>query len=422
MRRTPISLFLIISCTTLVLAAEPAPVNDTGDGFTLDNAVSAALGKNPELRVFEASIASAKGGVATARAIPNPELSVAPGMKRIHEGGAAMNEFHANVELSQLIEFPGKRALRVAIAERNVAVARVAIEGFRFQLSAKVRQAFYELLAAQKTVELRKEQVGAAQTFVASAVKRTESGYASDFEIVKSQSEVIAAKKALSEAEGRVVAAQVDLNTLMGCSPSVALEVRGSLEGSAPAGSKADHLALAMAKNPSLRTQYLQAETAGLNLRATRFGKRPDFAVGPQVEYTRSEKIYGIGVTVALPLWNKKEGEIQTATADERKAVAEIEKLRLEITGAVTKATANLQVARDQLTLYTPKFLSKLKTFVAQAQESYAKNSTTLIIYLDAKRTYFDTLSDYYEALGKVAACRAQLESAVGVPLDTTKP
>lgn len=420
MRRTPISLLLIISCATLALAAEP--VNDTGGGFTLDRAVATALGNNPELRVFEAGIASAKGGVATARAIPNPELSVAPGMKRIQEGGAAMNEFHGNVELSQTVEFPGKRALRVAIAQRNVAVARVAIEGFRFQLSAKVRQAFYELLAAQKTVELRKEQVGAAQTFVASAVKRTESGYGSDFEIVKSQAEVIAAKRALSEADGRVVAAQVDLNTLMGRSPSAALEVQGALEGLAPGAAKADYLALAMTKNPSLRTQYLQAETAGLNLRATRLGKRPDFAVGPQVEYTRTEKVFGIGVSVALPLWNKKEGEIQTATADERKAVAEIDKLRQEIAGAVTKATVNLQVARDQLTLYTPEFLGKLKTFVAQAQESYAKNSTTLIIYLDAKRTYFDTLSDYYEALGKVGASRAQLESAVGVPLDTTKP
>ena len=74
-----------------------------------------------------------------------------------------------------------------------------------------------------------------------------------------------------------------------------------------------------MARNPSLRALGVQAEAAGLTLRSTRFGRRPDFAVGPQVEYTKNEQIYGLGVTIALPFWDKKQGEIQTATAEQQK-------------------------------------------------------------------------------------------------------
>ena len=61
---------------------------------------------------------------------------------------------------------------------------------------------------------------------------------------------------------------------------------------------------------------------------------------------------------------------------------------------------------------------------MAQAEQGYAQNATTLLIYLDAKRTYFDTLANYYDALGNVAEKRAELESAVGVPLDlpTSQP
>jgi outer membrane protein TolC len=77
-----------------------------------------------------------------------------------------------------------------------------------------------------------------------------------------------------------------------------------------------------------------------------------------------------------------------------------------------------LDLAKEQLALYSPKFLDRLKAFVRQAEEGYAQSATTLIIYLDAKRTYFDTLTDYYEALGNVARARAELESAVGVPLE----
>jgi outer membrane protein TolC len=114
----------------------------------------------------------------------------------------------------------------------------------------------------------------------------------------------------------------------------------------------------------------VQAEAAGLTLRSTRFGRRPDFAIGPQLEYTRDEQIYGLGVTVALPFWDRKQGEIQTATAEQKRALAEIEKTRLEIAGAVTKATNNLRLAREQLSLYTPAFLDRLKSLVAQAEKS----------------------------------------------------
>jgi hypothetical protein len=78
-------------------------------------------------------------------------------------------------------------------------------------------------------------------------------------------------------------------------------------------------------------------------------------------------------------------------------------------------------VARDQLALYQPGFFDKLRAFVRQAEEGYAQSATTLIIYLDAKRTYFEALTGYYEALGRVAESRADLESAVGVPLEIKK-
>jgi outer membrane protein TolC len=106
------------------------------------------------------------------------------------------------------------------------------------------------------------------------------------------------------------------------------IEISGTLEKIAPRGGSADFLALAMARNPAIRAQQLQAQRAGLSLRATRFGRRPDFAIGPSVEYLKDEQTYGVGVTLALPLWDQKKGEIQTATAEQEKAFAELEKLR----------------------------------------------------------------------------------------------
>jgi outer membrane protein, heavy metal efflux system len=401
----------------LSLTVAVVPSLRAGDALTLSAAVAEAQRNNPELSVLQASVASAEGGVRTAKAWQNPELTVAPGVRQLKEG-ATENIFHGEFELSQLFLFPGKRQLLVALARRNVEISKVALEAFRFQLATSVRKIFYERLAAEQILKLRGEQIESAQTFYEAAVKRAESGYASDFETVKGQADLIDAQKLARAAEGESAAARIELNTLLGRQPSAPLQVTGDLEATLPRRAAGSYVALAMARNPSLRTQQVQADLAGLNLRKTRFGRRPDIAIGPRVEYLENEQTYGIGATIALPLWNRAQGEIQTARAEQQKEIAAIEKLRVEIIGAVTKSAAKLDVSRDQLALYTPTFLDKLKNFVAQAEKSYAQNATTILIYLDAKRTYFDAMANYYEALGKVAASRAELESAIGVPLD----
>jgi cobalt-zinc-cadmium efflux system outer membrane protein len=288
----------------------------------------------------------------------------------------------------------------------------------RFQLTTAVQKAFYQMLAAQQIAALRTEQIESAKTFYEAAIKRAEGGYASDFEAVKGQAELIDAQKLARAAEGQIATARVELNGLLGRDPSAPLRLNGTLRNAAPRGTTGKYVTLAMTRNPSLRTQEMQAQLAGLNLRKTRLGRHPDFAVGPRVEYTDREQTYGLGATVALPLWNQSQGEIQTARAEEQKEVAAAEKLRAEIAGAVTKASATLDVSREQLALYTPAFLDKLKAFVSQAEKSYAQNATTVLIYLDAKRTYFDALASYYETLGHVATSRAELESAIGVPIE----
>lgn len=395
----------------------PEPTPTAVRPLSLTAAIAEAVAQSPALRVIEADIDSARGDTLTAQTKPSPELFFAPGLKRVREGDGTHHEFKGTIALTQQFVFPGKRELLISIAERNVELRKLGIEGLRFQLAAAVRKTFYELLAAQGVVSLRRQQLESAQTFQQAATKRAASGYASDFEAVKSQGDVINAKKMLTAAQGEIASARVELNSLLGRDPSAPLEVDGTLDAP-PERPLADLLAAALAENPSLRVQAMQAEIAGLSLRKARLARKPEFSVGPSLEYSKSEQVLSLGATVSLPNKNYGRGEILTATAEQRKVLAETERLRREITGAVAKAATQLTTARNQLALYSPAYLEQLKAVVEQAEKSYAQNATSLLIYLDAKRTYFDTLADYYEAVASVATHRAELESAVGVPLE----
>lgn len=392
---------------------------DSTDKLTLAGAIDEALARSPAFQFIAADIDSARGEVLTARQKPSPELTFSPGIRRLSEGGGSHREFLGSLELSQTFLFPGKRELLVTIAERNVELRKLAIDGLRFQLSAAVRQAFYELLAAQALVDLRHQQLDSAQTFLDATTKRVEGGYASDFEAVKSRGDVINARKLLNAAEGEIAAAKVELNSLLGRDPAADLAISGTLDDLSRESLPGDLVAKALSRNPSLRVQAMQAEVAGLHLRKARLARKPDFTVGPSFEYSPSEQILGVGVSIPILNRNYGRGEILTATAEQRKVLAETERLRREIVSAVTKAATELATSRRELALYSPEYLNQLKAVVTQAGQGYAQNVTSLLVYLDAKRTYFDTLADYYEAIARVARSRAAVESAVGAPLDS---
>lgn len=393
-------------------------MNDTSGAnvVPLDAAIRLALTNNPDLRVLAADIAAARGEVTTTTTWQNPDLSVAPGLKTIRE--PSETQFHGNFGVEQTFEWPGKRALRRAVAEKNVAVRQLALTGFRSQLAIQVRRAYFTLIATHEVVALRVQRLTLAKSFVEAAKKKVEGGYAPEFEATKAEVEVVSAQKTLREAQAQQDAARVALNSLMGRQPNEPLMATGALGNEVALPNQTTLLEQSLARNPGLKVQEAEAERTGLSLRSIRKARLPDFKVGPNLEYTRDEQIVGFGVSLPLPLWDKKKGEIATATATQEKALAEVEKLRREILRDVTTASQNFTAAKDSLTFYTPALRDKLKTALDAAAQSYSEGRTPLLLYLESQRTYFGTQADYFETLQKTFETQAELESAIGVPLD----
>lgn len=384
--------------------------------LTLDAAIRFALENNPDIRVLSADIAAARGEVTTAKTWQNPEISVAPGFKTIRD--PSETQFHGDFGLEQTFEWPGKRALRRAVAEKNVATRQIALAGFRSQLAIQVRRAYFTLLATREVIALREQRLALAKSFVDAAKKKVEGGFAPDFEATKAEVEVVAAQKQLREAQAQHDAARVALNALMGRKPIEPLAVAGTLADGVGLPNQSMLFEKALVLNPAVKVQEAEAERTGLSLQSTRKSRLPDFKVGPNLEYTRDEQIVGFGLSLPLPLWDKKKGEIATATAAQERALAELEKLRREILRDVATASQNLTAAKESLAFYTPALRDKLKAALDAAAQSYSEGRTPLLLYLEAQRTYFDTQADYFETLQKLFAAQAELESAIGVSLD----
>ena len=108
--------------------------------LTLDALVAGVVRDNPELEFYRAEIAAAQAGRRTAAQWTNPELSGDVGSKRVWErnGGATLGDGVAwSVAVSQSFEWPGRIALRKAIANGQVAAARLGLDQFQAALAAR---------------------------------------------------------------------------------------------------------------------------------------------------------------------------------------------------------------------------------------------------------------------------------------------
>lgn len=400
----------VIACTTVCGAEVPL--------LTLSAAIAEAQEHNPEIRALSAAITSAHGELTTAGTWSNPDLAVATGVRNTRSsGGSSASEYHGLCELRQTIEFPGKRRLRRAVAEKNVEVQELARTGFRNQLTIQVQHAYYTLLVSEETLALKEQRLTLAKTFVEAARKKVAGGVAQEFEATKAEVEAVAAQKALREAQAQGVAARAALNALLGREPQAGLRVAGTLNIDITLPDETNLLRQVSARNPSLLVQAADAERAALNVESVRRSRLPDFSVGPSVEYLKDEQTYDLGVSLPLPLWDQKKGEIASATAERDKAQADLEVLRQEVVRDVTGAYHTLASAKASLALFTPDLFAKLKAALDTAAQSYAEGRVSLLVYLETQRTYFETQADYFDTLQKLYDAHAALQAAVGMPL-----
>jgi hypothetical protein len=95
------------------------------DHTTPAGLVRQALANNPELKFYTAEIAAAKGTLKTAGTMRNPELNTEAGYKntRDNSGGPSGQGATWSVSVNQTFEYPGRIALRKAIAKGDVNLA-----------------------------------------------------------------------------------------------------------------------------------------------------------------------------------------------------------------------------------------------------------------------------------------------------------
>jgi cobalt-zinc-cadmium efflux system outer membrane protein len=155
--------------------------------------------------------------------------------------------------------------------------------------------------------------------------------------------------------------------------------------------------------------QEAQVRQAESSLRAERQAWVPDVTV--KAFHTRDVDLIatGGGLSLPLPLWNRKGGEVAKAAAAKSQAESELRLLKQELETKVAAQYSLYETARRQVESFQNVLLKEAGESLRVAQFAYEHGETGLLELLDSRRVYRATEQDYYKALLDYRLARVEL-------------
>jgi len=409
-------MIVIVSASLWLWTAQQASGADSqvsGARYDLAALLALALERHPALAVGEADVEASRGRLLGAQAYPNPELTIGAGPGRALEG-APNRGTEVGARVSQPLEWMPTRSARIRAAEQAIAAQTFVRQDAALRLTANVTSAFYDLLGAQRERALAAQMLDTVEQLAATARKRVAAGESPKFEQVKAEVEWQRAVKERERADSRVAQARSTLEAAVGQDLGRDFDAQGEFPDSRAEPSLETLLERALRQHPMIRaSERTEAQRTAL-LESARSSRVPDLSLFGSAEREIDRESYRVGLSVPLPLWSQRQGEIAEAAAGVRRAEAEAQQARLELTKALTQAFEQFRMASGQVDLFRHGLLRQAEEAAAIAQKSYQVGELSLLELLDAQRVAFQTTREFCQAQVAQAVALAMLDRLTG--------
>jgi cobalt-zinc-cadmium efflux system outer membrane protein len=389
----------------------------------IDAIVAEAFARNPEIKVYEAEIAAARGERRTAGEWRNPEITADAGTKLVRDvpGGPNSDGVLWTVSALQTFEYPGRVRLRKAIANRQIVLAELGLDGFKAALAARVRAVVYRAASSEAKVGATAEVSKRFEELLSVLSQRPLAGVAPQIDLRIIEANASALKRRVLEAEREIQSARYTLNRLRGARPDVALDIPKIDLTLAPVPEPAALVAAARRQNYDIRTHVMELEQQGFKVQLALNERWPAVQVGPFAHQERAdvnEYHFGIGVSVPLPLWNRNAGKIQTERARAVKAEAELTAMVREVQRKVADAAFVYKSRREEANNLQVSMLPPLRDAAEVADRNYRAGALPITTYTEVQKQYVDALDALAAAQQAAIEARQQLEEVTASRLD----
>jgi len=408
---------VMVAGTSGTLTPSFAQVKEQMRTFDLDRIIDLALERNPAILGAQSVIEQNEGRQTQAGAYPNPTIGGQTGSGALRDPsiGPRVNEY--GMTLHQTVEWPGMRAARQDAADAGLASATVGLDEAKLNLIAEVKQTFYELLLAERTVDLLQQNLEIVQDVLRIVRARVRSGEGPQFEAVKAEVEVLKAKQEMTKAKNVVRVKLVGLDTLTAGALGPRYKVQGDFRLLRNRLDPEQMAARDLSQHPILKRQGKLVEQAEFTVTKERQGRVPNVTLfGGYAREVGREGVVA-GVSLPTPLWYRQQGHIAAALGTQRKEEAELIRARNDLGRAINQHAREAETAQEQILVYEEGLLKQAQEALRIAQLSFRQGASSLLDVLDAQRVQRQITVDYNLARFELSLALTRYERAVGGPL-----
>ncbi len=403
---------------------------DQKSGLTADDLAAYALGHNLELQAMRKEIDAAKALVKQARLRANPKVDLSVSQN------VTGNDRNVDADAMLPLELGGRRAARIAVAERQVEVREHEFANRERLLSAEIRMKFADTLAQILKLSLTDELVESNQQSFNLVAARVLEGATPPLEQNMVLVELNRLKSMRESAEGKVEVAMLALRNLIGMSPEEPLRLRGNFDNlidQLPTVSETTERALR--NRPDLLAARSAENVALAQIEQARSGGRLDASLLAGYEHMifgfpvrgfdnvgRLQPVKGgfnyfkVGISLDVPVRNKNQGAVEAAIAEADAAKRRREFAELIVRHEVASSCAQYERASRAMEIFRVGVQQQARANLDVVRQTYELGSKTLLDYLGEQRRFIEFENDFVDSQLAVYNARVEIQRAAASP------
>jgi cobalt-zinc-cadmium efflux system outer membrane protein len=420
-QRAHARLFLIVMSVVWFTAGIERAAVSGAPTSTIESLVAETVANNPELKFYEAEIAAARAGHEAAGLLANPELGAEVGHKSATAlSGVSLGDGPAwQVSVKQTFEWPGRQGLRKAIANSDVELAELGLARFRADLAARARLLGHDLYAAQEQAAATREVAHRFEALLDVLTQRDPAGLAPQLEKRIIEATALTLQRRASAAELSVRTALLELNQLRGVSPQTPIQIAPAKLAFRPADTLEALLEQARTNNFDLRMRAAELTQQGFRVDLEKNERFPAFSVAPFYSEERAadkERIYGLGLTIPLPLWNRNAANVAASQARQQQAETMILVAQREVERKLAASVLAYETKLAEMAEWHADSLNQFRDAAALADRHYRLGAVPVTTYVELQRQYLEAVDALLQTQRDALVSASEIESLTGQP------
>ncbi|OHB85870.1 MAG: hypothetical protein A2V98_24875 [Planctomycetes bacterium RBG_16_64_12] len=366
-----------------------------------------ALQRNPTLAQAAARVEAARGNYVQVGLHPNPVAG--------YIGAEMGNEGRAGQQggfLSQELVTAKKLQLNRSVASEEVRQAEYAWEMQRQRVLTDVRRSFYDVLVAQRTVELTEQLARLGEEGVKSVEALIRGKEVARGDLLQARIEADTANVLLERARNRYVAAWRNLAAVAGAADMAPGPLAGDVQDGLSQLTWEDTFSRLLAESPQLASAQAGVARAQAALSRQCAGRVPNVDLQGAVQYDNAtqDTFATLQVGLPIPIYNRNQGNIRRAQAELLAAQRNVQTVRLALQQRLAVAFEQYTNARYQVDKYQHDILPNAEASLKLTNSGYRQGEYSYLSLLTAQRTFFQTNLTYLDALRDLRASATAIE------------